>query len=155
MLLATCQPCFSPCPHPAASLVASHLEWEWRVMGQRNEFSSPLSSLSTSILIQVQASAHGPLLTPVCPGTEANAPDVYLFSFLKLTFLSLIWAEKEGPCSPGHSCTRKLMRAVLGERKAFLMLLPCSSLMPSSLLRTSSWTLSWSRATCWGTEILP
>lgn len=47
------------------------------------------------------------------------------------------------------------MRAVLGDRKAFLMLRPCRSLTPSSLWRTSSWTLSWSPATPWGTGILP
>ena len=63
---------------------------------------------------------------------------------------------EEGPqwaCS--HSCTRKLMRAVRGERKAFLMLRPCKSLTPNSLWRTSSWTLSWSWATFWGTGTLP
>ena len=47
------------------------------------------------------------------------------------------------------------MRAVLGERNAFLMLRPCKSLTPSSLWRTSSWTLSWSRETRWGTGIVP
>lgn len=47
------------------------------------------------------------------------------------------------------------MSAVLGDRKVFWMLRPCSSRAPSSLCNTSSRTRSWSPATCCGTGTLP
>lgn len=149
-LLASSPALPTSCSNPAASLAASCPEWEWRGTGQLNE-SSPLIHLYPHPFSPRSRLQHtGLLLTPVGPGTKANVPDVCLIVSANIPSLDL---DRGG--SPGHSFTKKLMRAVLGERKAFLMLLPCSSLMPSSLWRTNSWTLSWSWATCWGTGILP
>ena len=103
---------------------------------------------------------HSFLLCPTHPppGTRSHSRG----ALRRQTFETLGFAPSRGPRPGGgaaaagsHSCSRKLMRAVRGERKAFLMLRPCKSLTPSSLWRTSSWTLSWSWATCWGTGTLP
>lgn len=143
----------TPRGHPAVPLVASHATAGFlhlRRLPEPSASAPPRPPLPT------------PTLTPAPgPTTQAHAPARPAEHEGKH---SRRWSlPRPGPAHSsflgghpcGQSCTRKLMRAVLGDRKAFLMLRPCRSLTPSSLWRTSSWTLSWSPATPWGTGILP
>lgn len=119
--------------HPAVSLAASHGTGRLPPPcdGGRGEQAAllPLARVSPlSAFTPAPGHTTRHTLTPICRSTKVNAQNASLFP-----------ARCPGPGwrgvpgRPGHSCTRKLMRAVLGDRKAFLMLRPCRSRAPSSL----------------------